>query len=293
MGGRTSILWGAALVGGIALAVALVSPRWNRATPPLLATAPPSAEAPAPPMADWCTEAFEPIPGDGCLALPSSGRPSPLVVYLHGRYSRDADTEETDRRRRLATRATARGFAVLALRGALGTCSAPELATWFCWPSNAKNADSALRFVEDWKTALETAQQRAGSPTRFILGFSNGGYFAAMIAARNLLPASAFVVAHGGPVEPMSPRGGRPPMLLLSADDDVAQDDMIRLDEELVQENWAHDSYARSGPHGLTNEDIDAALTFLSRAGERIPLDPPLPLHRPVRHSREAEDAGD
>jgi hypothetical protein len=82
-----------------------------------------------------------------------------------------------------------------------------------------------------------------------------------------------------------------PPVLLLSADDDVAQDEMIRLDEELTREHWAHDSYARSGGHGLTDGDIDATLQFFSRARESLPLQPPLPLHRAVRHAREGGSA--
>jgi hypothetical protein len=103
-----------------------------------------------------------------------------------------------------------------------------------------------------------------------------------------LLEVDALVVAHGGPVEPVRALRGKPPLLLLSADDDVAQDDMIRFDEELAREQWAHDSYARAGVHALTDEDIDAALAFFSRAKERLPLDPPLPMHRALRHERDA-----
>jgi hypothetical protein len=34
---------------------------------------------------------------------------------------------------------------------------------------------------------------------------------------------------------------------------------------------WAYDSYACAGGHALSDEDIDAALTFFSRAKERLP----------------------
>ncbi len=241
------------------------------------------------PLADWCAPGFEPIHGDACLAS-VSGKPSAsLVVYLHGRYARDAASEEVDRQRRLAARATALGFAVIALRGRLGTCTAPELAEWYCWPSNETNADAGPEFVDSWTPALAAAQERTGSRRRFLLGFSNGGYFAGLLASRGLLAFDALVVAHGGPVEPVHAFRGTPPLLLLSADDDVAQDEMIRFDDELTREHWAHDSYARAGGHGLTDEDIDAALTFFSRAREALPLQPPLALHRATRH---APDAG-
>jgi dienelactone hydrolase len=141
--------------------------------------------------------------------------------------------------------------------------------------------------VDQWSTALAAAQERAGSRQRFLLGFSNGGYFAGLIASRGWLDVDAFVVAHAGPVEPVQALHGTPPLLLLSADDDVAQDDMIRLDEGLTRAQWAHDSYARAGGHGLTDGDIDAALTFFARAREPLPLQPPLALHRAVRHPRD------
>ncbi len=239
------------------------------------------------PPADWCAPGFEPIRGGGCFA-PASRSVAPLVVYLHGRYSRDAASEELDRQRRLALRASALGFAVLALRGRLGTCTAPELANWYCWPSNETNAGAGPLFVNSWADALAAAQARAGSPLRFLLGFSNGGYFAGLLATRGLLEVDALVVAHGGPVEPVHPLRGTPPLLLLSADDDVAQDEMIRFDEDLTRERWAHDSYARGGGHGLTDQDIDAALRFFSRAREALPLEPALALHRAVRHVRDA-----
>jgi predicted esterase len=243
--------------------------------------------AEAPP--DWCGTGFVPIAGGGCLAASKEpGASERLVIYLHGRYARDADSEEMDRQRRLATRALSRRFAVLALRGRLGTCTAPELANWFCWPSNERNADEAPAFVRVWSQALRTATDKTGARRRFLLGFSNGGYFAGLLASRGLLEVEAVAIAHAGPVEPVAARARKAPLLLLSADDDIAQDDMIRLDEELVREKWPHDSYARTGGHGLTDEDIDAALTFFSRAAEPLPLQPPLPLHRPVHHVHDA-----
>jgi predicted esterase len=247
----------------------------------------PQTQPPDPP-ADWCAPGFEPVEGGGCIAASRMAlKPQPLIVYLHGRYARDAAGEETDRQRRLGAHANARGFAVLALRGMLGACTAAELANWFCWPSNERNADAAPIFVEGWARALAAAEQRAGqSPERFLLGFSNGGYFAGLIASRGLLRVDAIVIAHGGPIEPVYAQGGKPPLLLLSADEDVAQDEMLRLDEDLTREHWPHDSDARDGGHGLSDEDIEAAVTFFSRAKEPIPLRPPLALHRAVHHAR-------
>jgi predicted esterase len=259
-----------------------------------LPAAPPVPTAADVPAADWCAPGFDPIPGGACFAVPPANQvPSSLVVYLHGRYSRDVTSEEVDRQRRLGQRATARGIAVIAFRGQLGECTAPELATWFCWPSNERNADDATAFVGAWSGALAAAEERIGSHARYVLGFSNGAYFAGLLAVRGLFEAKAYVVAHGGPVEPLLPRVTRAPILLLSADDDISQDEMIRFGEDLARESWAHDSYARSGGHALTDEDIDAALAFFSRADEPLPLDPPLPLHRAVHHDHDAGGGAD
>jgi predicted esterase len=244
--------------------------------------------APADTPADWCAPEFEPMAGGGCFAGSPSGHPQRLVVYLHGRYPSDAAAEELDRQSRVARRANSQGFAVLALRSPPAICTAPELADWFCWPTSERNADAGAEIVQAWNKPLVAARERARSRERFLLGFSSGGYFAGLIASRALLDVDGVVVAHGGPVEPVHALGPKVPLLLLSADDDVAQDDMIRLDAELTRDGWAHDSYARSGGHALTNEDIDAALTFFSRAHEPLPLQPPLALHRPTAHVRDA-----
>jgi predicted esterase len=286
---RRPIALGVILAGLLGAAWLVFRPRVAiDPAPPLTAAA---AQAPAiDPPADWCAPEFEPIAGGGCFAGNPSTHAQGLVVYLHGRYPGDAAAEEVDRQSRLARRAKSTGFAVVALRSPPAICTAPELADWFCWPTSERYADAGAEIVQTWSKALAAARDRAGSRERFLLGFSSGGYFAGLIASRALLDVDGVVVAHGGPVEPVHALGPKPPLLLLSADDDVAQDDMIRLDTDLTREGWPHDSYARSGGHALTGEDIDAALTFFSRAHEPLPLAPPLTLHRPVAHVRDAEN---
>lgn len=288
---RTRLILLLALGGAAAVATsgAMYTLKRTPGVDPGYPPAPIDPVQPSEDVADWCAPGYEPI-GGGCLALSSASESAqPLVIYLHGRYARDAAAEEVDRQRRLAAAATARGFAVLALRGRLGECTSSELASWYCWPSNEHNEDGAAAVVAGWSGALTHAHRRTGSTVQLVLGFSNGAYFAGLLATRGLLQADAFVVAHGGPVEPVQALPRMPPLLLLSADDDVAQDDMIRLDGDLARERWPHDSYARGGVHQLTDGDIDAALTFFARAHEPLPLEPPLPLHRPVHHPHELE----
>lgn len=264
--------------------------------PPPAPLAPASEDADPAATLPWCADGLEPIAGGGCFAGPGDARPgAPLILYLHGIYDRAGTSDEMDRQRRLALRASKKGFAVLAMRSHVGIChpDVPEFASKYCWPSNEQTADRAKELVLGWQAALDAADKRVGRGKRFVLGFSSGGYFAGLLASRGLFTADGFVIAHGGPVRPVHAEGAKPPLLLLSADDDEAQDTMLVLDQELTRENWAHDHYARDGGHGLTDSDIDLALAFFLRNGEKVPLQPPLSDHRPHPHPREAATGDD
>jgi hypothetical protein len=80
----------------------------------------------------------------------------------------------------------------------------------------------------------------------------------------------------------------------MSADDDASQEGMMRLDDELTREGWLHENYARAGSHELSDDEIDAALTFFVRLRtEKLPLSPPLSSRRPrAREARQVEEAG-
>jgi dienelactone hydrolase len=229
----------------------------------------------------WCADGLEAVLGRGCYAAPEAATGElPLVIYLHGIFEKGPpEEEERDRQRRVARLATLRGFAILALRGVEGGCSiAPERANKVCWPSNEWTADRGPAFIQAWQPALRAASKRHSFGARYVLGFSNGGYFAGLVAVRGLYDASAFVVAHAGPVEPVKALGSKPPVLLLSADDDLSQEGMVRFDDELTREGWPHEHYVReAGGHALPDSDIEAALTFFERTRtETLPLRPAL-----------------
>ena len=236
-------------------------------------------------VVDWCAEGLEAIQGGGCFALaaePSAGRPRALLVYLHGRYAPETVADEMERQARVAHMATARGYSVLTLRGKQGQCTDPTLATWWCWPSNERNATDGPAFVASWGVALAEAERRARPARRVLLGFSNGGYFASLIASRALLPLDAVTVAHAGPVAPMTPVRTRPPMLLIDADDDPSSAEILHLDADLTREAWPHAMVVREGTHALPEWDVEMALTFFDRVRtETLPLAPPLAPQRP------------
>ena len=232
------------------------------------------------PSDSFCASGLQPVAGGACYAAPHDAPPDsplPLVIYLHGLFERGPmEDEERDRQRRVARQAIARGFAVLALRGAEGACHS-ERTGLVCWPSNERSADKAPAFVEAWQPALQSVEKRHPFTDEYVLGFSNGGYFAGLIAEKALYKANAFVIAHAGPVEPVIGVGSKPPLLLMSADEDVSQEGMVQLDDELTRDDWPHDHYVRDGGHALPDSDIDVALTFFERTRTE-----PLPLHPPI-----------
>jgi dienelactone hydrolase len=214
---------------------------------------------------DWCAEGLTAIPGGGCLKVPDTPPPWPLVVYLHGIFDPAAASEELSRQSRVAHRAAASGFATLALRGHVGQCSAPEYAARVCWPSNERNEGAGPAFVEEWRAPLALAARSGARGRRYVFGFSNGGYFAGLLAERDWFRASAFVVARAGPVEPVKATGERYPMLLTLSEDDPSHDEMVKLDTELDKESWAHERFLAQGGHALPDGDVDAALRFFER----------------------------
>lgn len=269
-------------------------------------TARPVVTAPTPlpdAIVDWCADGLEAIRGGGCYAPATKasppGRPSTLLVYLHGRYAPEATAEELVRQARVARLATARGYSVLAFRGKQGQCTDAQLATWWCWPSNERNQGDGAAVVLRWDVALREVERREAALTKdaapkrqVLLGFSNGAYFAALIASRGLASFDAMAIAHGGPVSPMKPQRSTPPLLLIDADEDPSGPEMSRLDAELTSESWPHAVAVREGGHALPDWDVEMALTFFDRvATERLPLTPPLGA-RTARREVPNADAG-
>jgi poly(3-hydroxybutyrate) depolymerase len=214
----------------------------------------------------WCPDGFEVGPQDTCFAVPeTTTKETPILVYLHGMYAGHGSPEEW----RIVRSAVSKGFAVVVPRGKRGLCAwKAELSDHFCWPQEVEDPQAFKNVVAEWDRVLwqVDAILEGGSHKRYVLGFSNGGFFATYLAEHGLFPAQAYAIVGAGPLEPAR-KGPKPvPLMLISAQDDPDQGPKTReLHEGLAKAGWTHAYCTRPGPHPLAGEDMEAALRFFKR----------------------------
>jgi poly(3-hydroxybutyrate) depolymerase len=257
---RTKLTFARTLAGSLGLAgfVALAS----SCTP-----AKPAANLSA--SDSWCPDGFEVGPQDTCFAVPeTTTKDTPVLVYLHGMYAGHGSAEEWN----LVRSATARGFAVVMPRGKRGLCAwKAELKDHFCWPQETEDPQAFKNVVAEWERVLwqVDAIMEGGNHRRYVLGFSNGGFFAAYLAEHALFPAQAYAIVGGGPLGPPSKPAKPVPVMLISAHDDKAQAPKVKeLHDELGKVGWAHAFCTRPGEHPLAGPDVEASLRFFKRDQE-------------------------
>lgn len=240
--------------GGVVIALALVACRSGKPTEP-----PPNLSS----QESWCPEGFEVGPQDTCFAIPDAhDKDTPVLVYLHGMYAGHGSAEEWERVRA----ATARGFAVVIPRGKRGLCAwKAELQDHFCWPQEAEDPQAFAAVVADWDRVLwqVDALLEGGPHKRYVLGFSNGGFFASYLATHGTFAAQAYAIVNAGPLAPPAKSDKTVPILLVAAKDDAEEAPKMKaLHESLARAGWPHAFCARPGSHALATDDVDAALRF-------------------------------
>ncbi|AKV01655.1 hypothetical protein AKJ09_08318 [Labilithrix luteola] len=214
----------------------------------------------------WCPDGFEVGPQDTCFAIPDAhDKNTPILVYLHGMYTGHGSAEEWA----LVHSAVGRGFAVVIPRGRRGACAwKAELKDHFCWPHEVDDPPSFKAVVQDWDRVLwqVDALLEGGTHKRYVLGFSNGGFFATYVASHGLFPADGWAIVNGGPLEPTPKAPKKTPMLLVSAQGDSEQGPKMKeLHDSLAKAGWTHAYCSRPGASALATEDVDAALRFFKR----------------------------
>ena len=229
-------------------------------------------EASVEPPAVRCAAGYETLESGACLAVPEgSDARTPIVMFLHGMFPDDHPEAELEIEARLGRLATAQGFSILALRGELGLCDwSADFVRWRCWPNHAQQKPKGGELLRGLAPHFRAVSRRlrTNRVEPFVMGFSNGAYFASFIAADTKLPVRGYAVLHGGPLEPAVFRAERAaPSLLISAEDDRAQKPrMDKLHELMNRDGWPHEYQTRAGGHELTDADIDRTLAFFAQS---------------------------
>lgn len=230
-------------------------------------------QAPLPPRR--CGQGLVLLGTDTCVATPPNGREAGVVVFLHGMYSPAGEEQEARVEEELAREALRRGLAFVAPRGRQGLCNwSDDVRASLCWPTGRSQQGDIAEIASALRRTVDDVTKRLGEGThqRYVMGFSNGGFFASLLLADappGTLDGAA--ILHGGPVLPSTFDKQHPvSTLLIGAEGDPWQGPKMKsLHELLDQAGWHHVYRVRPGAHGLTPEDSRDALDFFARLAKK------------------------
>jgi predicted esterase len=212
-----------------------------------------------------CPSGYSKVMDGACLALPK-GPPRALVVYLHGMLPPKPDWTAAREFRLIANEATRRGVAVLAVRGEKGFCAwGDDVRDDWCWPCDMSMLPLAGKFVDRIARAVHAAHLDTGPP--IIAGFSNGGYFTAMLASDVSFDAKAYVIFHAGQLDGQTFDADRwrPTLLVGAAQDPIQLPAMRHLAQTLEKSKWKATLAVNDGKHEITSRDARSLVDFVEQ----------------------------
>jgi len=235
-----------------------------------------STTAAKPAAEPWCPDELETLPGDVCYAATparpagaKSGTPRTLVIFLHGLVKAGAGWQH-NQMIGMARGGKRLGFSVLAPRGQPGG-SLRHGADMVAWPTGrAAQKAHELRLLATWTRARELVEQRQAAPFDevFVVGFSNGAYYASSLALRGKVAVDGYALFAGGaPRQAKAKAAERRPIFLgVCGKDDTAKR-ALELGRALKKLGWPHRQETRRVGHLIADRHLDNALTYLR--GER------------------------
>jgi predicted esterase len=215
-----------------------------------------------------CAPGYEAIEGNACLALPRvATAQTSVILFFHGMYSADFPEAEFAIEERIASAAGEQGFAVLAPRGEIGLCNwSADVARFVCWPTTEAQRPKVGEIVVGLRVPFRetSARLKVARIVPWVLGYSNGGYFASDFLSETRMSIRGAAIVNGGPVEPAHFASDRAvPTLLIAAEDDPFQKPkMDRLHQLLDSAGWRHQFTTRPEGHALSDRDIHTTLQF-------------------------------
>jgi predicted esterase len=227
-----------------------------------------ASSAPLPPLTTaWCGSGWLGLDGSTCLALPERfASPASLVIFAHGILAPGA--LPTHDQAMLLAAARKHGFAVLFARGTAGLCDWDAgVSDHACWPTRRRTVDDAGPAIfAAWANGQARAEDSAGVrfERRYLVGFSNGGYFVAYVALEGRFPiAGAGVVGAGRTAIDETLSGpAHPPFYLAVGDAEASgtRQDAANLAHVLALRGWPVTSVVHAGRgHEMDEDDLALA----------------------------------
>lgn len=219
----------------------------------------------------WCASELEVWQDEICSYIPENlpqDRPTTLVIYLHG-VIQPGTTWQYGPQRGMVRAANKHGFAVIMPRGRRGI-GPGSMRDWWTWPTSARAQTQVEQAIlQQWAQARAWLEQRLGKPFEkvYVVGFSNGAYYAASLALRGVLSVNGYVIVAGGSAQAASQGGAqathRPPIYIGYGHRDSVGQDCRSLGQALARLRWKHRIVGRPRVgHLMTDSQIEEAMEF-------------------------------
>jgi predicted esterase len=223
---------------------------------------------PAPP--GWCDPTLETLPKDVCYAKGPTPKTQErtLVIFLHGLTQVDSGWQYT-LQRGMVLAGKRHGFSLLVPRGRTKVGPGKK-ADVIAWPINPSVRAVEDEVIAEWMDAKDLIEKREGAPFDevFVMGFSNGAYYASSLALRGKLDVDGYGVFAGG----SAPKGTvktsknvknrRPVFLAIASNDETAKKGR-ELGKALKKLKWPHRVATAPVGHVVSDGQLAKAVEFL------------------------------
>jgi predicted esterase len=234
----------------------------------------PAAPDPAPTpvvRTDWCTAGLVALDEETCYALPppSNGRPTRVLVYLHGIVPPVASSPQKENVMSSVLRASMRaGAAAIVPRGirGVGPSGAKD---WWAWPTSPrKHAELAPAIALRIGSAKKKLEEIVGAPfaRTYLAGSSNGAYFATALALRGEIDVDALGAMSGGSASPIMRKRPLPVYVGFGTYDEATKRGARALARAAEAVGWKTKLAEHPFGHGAREVYLDEAFAFWDAA---------------------------
>lgn len=216
---------------------------------------------------DWCSAGWIGLDDHTCFHVPETApRGGPILYVLHGAMA--PDSLPVDLQATAAEAAEALGAVAVFPRGRPGLCTwDPSVETYCCWPTRRETVDAAApALLEEWMRAEVLMERILGGTFggRYVMGFSNGGYFASYVALEGLVAVDGAALVGAGRmvIEEHLFSEERPPIFIAVGELELASTiaSAENLADVLTQHGWEHELVVHPGRgHEIHADDFSRA----------------------------------